>query len=66
MIAMLKMLALLRDRFKLDSSKKGKPFFTNEEFWILYSDTMKELAIADEDPSLEVYLNKDLAEYVLE
>lgn len=66
MIAMLKLLATLRDRFPLDFSSKGFPFFAREEFWSLYVSAMKQLVTETVDPAFEFEINNGLAEHLLE
>lgn len=67
MIALLKLLATVRGRFVLENSDYGYPFFAFDEFWNIYSATMKELLITStENPAIEFQRNHEIAEYVLE
>lgn len=66
MVALLKLLATVKDRFPLDSSDNGFPLFSNEEFWLLYSSAMRELLSASVEPAFEFMLNQSLSEYLLE
>lgn len=68
MIAMLKLLATLHQRYLLNYSNKfNYKYIQIDEFWKLYTNAMKELATSSTvNPATELKNNQDLAEYVLE
>lgn len=66
MIAMLKLLALLEGRYPGDFWYGSYPFFGYDNFWKMYTTTIKELAQPTGRPGDEIQKNQGLAEYVLE
>lgn len=67
MIAILKLIAIIRDRFPLDYSTDQDSLFGCEEFWHLASNALREwVTFFIEDPSIDFGENQGLAEYLLE
>lgn len=67
MVTLLKLLAIVRDRFQLDYSNETQPFFAEEDFWHYYSNAMKELIIkSPEEPAIEFQTIRNFTEYVFE
>lgn len=66
MIAMLKLLATLGNKFVSQLGKGRCPYFGNLDFWSSYSDAMRQLATLKLNSAAEFEESRQLAEYVLE
>lgn len=66
MIALLKLLATLGTTYPAQLTKGAYPFFGNQNFWILYANSIRKLLFSSSDPALDIEEYRGLAEYVLE
>lgn len=64
LIAMLKMLALLRNR--ADLIGQTYPLFENDEFYYIFSNTLQELILYSRGEEANFFESQTLADYVLE